>query len=218
LNITSAAVVPCLPTILLVDDDFVCRSKLCEQLTQMDYKVIVAKDGESAWGILAIPERARAITLIITDIRMPLMDGLELIEKTRARMPEMPIVVLTAYDDNEIVKKALRLGAKDFFEKPVKDTTGFSNRITAVIKEASWDVRRRLKEVKNHSNSSLEQLTNREKEVLKLTVDGYTSGESSSLLCISRRTVEGYRSSILQKLGLRTSYDLYRFALRAGIV
>lgn len=184
----------------------------------MGYKVIVAKDGESAWGILTTPERVRAITLIITDIRMPFMGGLELIEKTRARIPEMPIVVLTASDDNEVVKKALRLGAKDFFVKPVKDTTGFSNRITAVIEEASWDVRRRLKEVKNHSNSSLDQLTNREKEVLQLTVDGYTSRESSQMLCISRRTVEGHRASILRKLGLRTSYDLYRFALEAGIV
>lgn len=207
--------------ILVADDDFVFRTKLSLVLSSAGYDVVEATDGAQAWELLSLSENRAAFNMVLTDLRMPKLDGMALIEKIKEAMPEMPLIVFTAFGDKKTMKMAIRLGVKDFYEKPLSDIGEFSERVASLLEETTWDLRHRL----TSPNTSKERtrdwsqiLTPREKQILRLTLDGLTSAESAELCFISRRTVEVHRANILRKLGVRSTQALFLFAHENGLI
>ena len=105
---------PASQTILIADDSAAIREVLSELLRQRGYQTIAVTNGAEALQAL----ESKPVDLVLTDVRMPGMGGLNLLEKVQMRMPDIPVVLLTAWPSVEVTVQALRLGARDFLTKP----------------------------------------------------------------------------------------------------
>ncbi len=115
--------------ILIVDDEEVMRSLLEKILKREGYNVIAAEDGQQAVEIL----RKEQVNLVISDMKMPRMDGFELLKHVKQEYPNIGIIIMTAYGDTYTVKDALLLGADEYITKPFK-----SYEISLVVERAYW--------------------------------------------------------------------------------
>ncbi|MCP4755972.1 MAG: response regulator [Proteobacteria bacterium] len=107
--------------ILVIDDNFQVRKMLCSYLEKNNHHVEMAKDGKQGWDIIAAP--GNSFDLIFADIKMPVMNGLELLEKIRKNGYEVPVIIMTGYAVIELTLKAFKLGAYDFLTKPFEFET-----------------------------------------------------------------------------------------------
>jgi FixJ family two-component response regulator len=189
------------PVVHIVEDDAaVCDSLslLCETagLAARCYEspeVFLASDWEAMHGC------------IILDVRLPRMSGLQLHEELRRRGCRLPIVYLTAHGDIPMTVRAMKLGAIDFLTKPV-NATAFVERVRAIVQENTAP---RLAAT-SAAAARLATLTGREREVMRLAVDGYSNKEIGRRLAISFRTVEIHRSRIMRKTACANLLELVR--------
>ncbi len=138
---------------------------------------------------------------IVSDINMPGMNGIELIEALHARCPEWPVIMMTGFGEVTAAIRSFRHGAVHFLQKPFKRTDFLS-----ALGEASEIGKRRQQETQRRQQSRpLERLTKREAEVLGALAEGLQSKTIAWQLGISTRTVEMHRSNILSKLGARNT-------------
>ncbi len=126
--------------LLVVDDDAVVRFVVRDILRAAGYAVDEAVDGQEAWELLE--SEIGAFDAVVSDVRMPRMSGLELVEKVRALAPDLPIVLLTGLGDKETIKMALRLGVNEFVEKPL-DPSQLCERIAELLSGSSTSRERR---------------------------------------------------------------------------
>ncbi|WP_436534791.1 response regulator [Actinoplanes sp. HUAS TT8] len=213
--------------VLLVDDQVLLRAGLRMILENSDDMQVVgeADDGSAAAGLAVTAEP----DVILMDIRMPGVDGLEATRRIRAALPEGPrILILTTFDLDEYVYSALRAGASGFL---LKDTLA-ADLLSAIRVVAKGDaivapsVTRRL--IERHIGTSedplprtvveLEALTEREREVLELIARGLSNAEIGGRLFLTEGTVKGYVSRLLTKLGLRDRVQAVVFAYECGLV
>lgn len=150
---------------------------------------------------------------ILSDLCMPVTNGLELQQALRDRGILLPFVVFTAHGDVQTTRLALKGGAFDFLEKPVDDDV-----LLDVVKNAiSQDLRRRdADDLDRSAHSKLERLTPREREVLDLVAQGLSQREIAAKLDISPRTVEVYKARMMEKLQCRTIADIVKSAIAAA--
>ena len=193
--------------ILLVDDQSIVREGLASLLnTHSDLEVV----GEAENGKIAV-ERSLVLKpdIILMDIRMPVMDGVAAIRTLSQQAPEIKILVLTTFDDDEYVTQAMACGAKGYL---LKDTP--SAELAQAIRAVNLGYTQLgpglfEKAISSHSHtpatipSELAQLTSREKEVLQLIAQGYNNREIARELYIAERTVKNHVNSILRRLNLR---------------
>ncbi len=212
-----------MPTIVLADDhDIVRRGLQSVLMAESDLTIIgEANDGKVT---LELVERLHPDILIV-DIVMPLLDGLEVTRRTVQCSPQTKVVILSMHDDESYVLEALRAGAKGYV---LKGST--STELISAIQEVLADryylsasisqhaIQVYVEKAKDAKLDSYEMLTPREREVLKMTVEGRNSHEIADLLHISPRTVEVHRSNTMRKLNLRTHTDLILFAVRRGLI
>jgi DNA-binding NtrC family response regulator len=118
-------------TILVVDDELMMRRLLDKILSREGYQVITTEDGEKATKIIA----ERHIDLIISDMKMPNMDGFELLRWVKKEHPNIGIIMMTAYGDTYTVKDALLLGADEYITKPFK-----SFEVSLIVERAYWRI------------------------------------------------------------------------------
>ncbi len=118
-------------TILVVDDEPVMRSLLNKILTRDGYMVLVAVGGHEALDILG----RQRVDIVVSDLKMPEMDGLELLRMVKEKYPQIAIIMMTAYGDTYTVKDALLLGADEYITKPFK-----SFEISLVVERAYWRI------------------------------------------------------------------------------
>jgi CheY-like chemotaxis protein len=116
-------------TVLIVDDELMARKLIEKILVRDGYHVAQAENGEAALEIL----EQTPIDIIVSDIRMPVMDGYGLLKAVKARYPAIPVIIITAYGDTYSVKDALLLGADEYVTKPFK-----SHEITLVVERTYW--------------------------------------------------------------------------------
>jgi DNA-binding NarL/FixJ family response regulator len=193
--------------ILLVDDQSIVREGLASLLsTQPDLAIV----GEAENGKIAI-EKAIALKpdIILMDIRMPIMDGIAAIKILAQQAPEINILVLTTFDEDELVSQAMSWGAKGYL---LKDTP--SAELAQGIRSVNLGYtqlgpglfEKTFNAHAHHSvtiPSELAELTSREKEVLQLIAQGYNNKEIAAELYITERTVKNHGHSILRRLHLR---------------
>jgi len=163
---------------------------------------------------------------VLMDIAMPLMDGFEATRRIRREFPRTKVLVLTQYDDKEYVFPVLKAGASGFISK-VAASSELALGIRSVYRGDSFlspQVAKLLVEDYQYGVSGrvmhdpYEQLTDRERDVLKLLVEGHTTREVADKLVISPKTVEGHKTNLMAKLGIHTRIDLVKYALRKGII
>lgn len=193
-------------TIYVVDDDQDVRDSLKVLLEFADYNVRVF---ESAVKFLAI-DLQNVTGCLIVDIRMPDMDGLELQEELLKRKIDLPVIVITGHGDVPLAVRAMRAGAVDFLEKPFREEA-----LLESIQRAFQHKPKKSDAKDTEISARLEGLTEREKEVLTLVVEGHTNKEVARLLDISPRTVDIHRAHVMEKMHAKTLADLVRMALSA---
>jgi DNA-binding NarL/FixJ family response regulator len=206
--------------VLLVDDHAIVRDGLKTLLeAQPDLRVV----GEAGNGRDAVAAAAQLKPdVVVMDISMPDMNGVEAARRVRAARPETHVVMLSMHGNAEHVYRALEAGATGYL---LKESAGAE--LVAAIR-AVHAGRRYLTEKVNElviagylgerrAASPLESLSRRERDILQHIVDGRTNREAAGLLHISVKTVETYRSRMMQKLGIRDVTELVKFAVAHGL-
>ena len=210
--------------ILLADDHTVVRKGLRLLLeTQPGFTVIAdAADGREA---VAMAEKL-APDVVVMDVAMPTLNGIEAARQITARQPQTAVVFLSMHSDEGYVLKALKAGARAYL---LKDSAEYDliNAVKAVSEGKAFfspaiskmlveDYMRQMRE--RAVEDSYELLTTREREVLQLLAEGKNNKEVANVLNLSLYTVETHRSNIFQKLNLHSGAELILYAVRKGVI
>ena len=193
-------------TVYIVDDDEAVRDSLRWLLEANSYRVRAYSSAES---FLAEYDEQQAGVLIV-DVRMPGMSGLELQEHLIARKSPMPIVFITGHGDIPMAISTMKKGAVDFLEKPF-DETALREIVSRMFEQANQRLSQ-AKAVRQHE-AMLARLTTREQQVLERIVAGRLNKQIADDLGISIKTVEAHRANIMEKLQVTTVADLMKVAL-----
>lgn len=190
-------------TIYVVDDDEAMRDSMTWLLEGEGYQVACFDSGESylsAW-------RDSMRGCLILDVRMPEMSGLELHEKLDSHGSQLPIIFVTGHGDVPMAVAALQRGACDFIEKPFHNEELLSRIERALELDKQLATRRKRDDAISHR---LDQLTQREREVMNLVVVGKLNKQIADELNISMKTVEAHRARVMEKMGVRTLAELVK--------
>jgi RNA polymerase sigma factor (sigma-70 family) len=198
------------PIVFVVDDDLAVRTGVTSVIEAAGLQV---SSFDSAEGFLAEfdPEQAGCI---LVDIRLPRMTGTELHAELIARGVKQPVIFCTAHGDVATSVRALHAGAFDFLEKPVEGALLLERVRAALATDAQ---RHKADHDRKNLEARLARLTPRERTVMELVVQGHSSKEIATALGISHRTVEVYRSRIMEKLRVPTLLQLAIFAEACGL-
>ena len=189
--------------IFFVDDDDTVNKIISETLEDLDYKVTCFTDAGDCIKNL----QGEKCDLLITDLRLPEMDGIELLRRVKLLAPWVPVVILTGYGDVPTAVECIKAGAVDFIEKPL-DKGNLIGKVKSVLQE-------------NGNGAEVPpggSLTWAEKRVVKLVVDGKSSKDIARLLNRSKRTVDVHRANAMRKLGAENLIDLVKRASEMGLV
>ena len=206
--------------VLIVDDHALLREGIRSLLASHDDLEVV---GEAADGREAI-EKTRELmpNVVLMDIAMPLMDGLEATRRISGDNPEVKVIILTQYDKKEYLLSGLKSGACGCLPKKV-----LAHELVAAIRVThSGDAflhpsvaKLVIEDYLQHvQHDAYDGLTRREREILKLVAEGHTNREIASLLGISVRTVLGHRTNVMEKLDIHNRTELIKYAIRKGLI
>jgi len=197
--------------VYVIDDDEAMRDSLNFLLDSANYKVTLF---ETAMKFLdALP--GLEFGCVVSDVRMPGIDGIELLKRMKAGHTTFPIVIMTGHGDVPLAVEAMKLGAVDFLEKPFED-----DRLIAMIEMAIREAApaARSEAVTQDMAARIASLSPRERQVM----DGLIAGLSNKLIArdydISPRTIEVYRANVMTKMQANSLSELVRLAMRAGLL
>jgi DNA-binding NarL/FixJ family response regulator len=211
--------------VIVAEDQTIVREGLVRLLGDAPDVMVVgdAANGRDALGLI----RQVRPTVALLDIRMPILDGLEVTRLAHAEIPEVAILILTFFEDPELFFEAIRAGAAGYLLK----TVGKDELLRAVRALAAGEVylhprvaRQLVDRVRAEEDASPSPvtsyalLTDREREVLRGIAEGLSNRAIASKLYLSPSTVQTHRAHLLAKLGLSSTADLVRFAVRIGLV
>jgi len=208
--------------VLIADDHTLVRESLVGLLQSEGDVLVVAQASDG----LETVEKAIATRpdVVVTDISMPRLNGIEVVRRLREALPETRVLVLTMHQEDEYVLQAVRVGAAGYM---VKDSAA-SELLTAVRAlhagrgyfgpQAAKALAEQLQHPERDLGDPYGQLTTREREVFHLLAEGLTTKEIARQLGISTKTAENHRARVLAKLGVRNTAELVRYALRKGLL
>lgn len=209
--------------VLLVDDHRILREGIRALLVDEPDIVVVGEAGDGEEAVARVD--ALRPDVVLMDMVMPRVNGVEATRRIRQRHPDVRVLILSMYDDDEYVQQGIAAGAAGYLLKGTA-ADDLVLAIREVHKGASFlhpSVAAKLiddyvRRVRGGVEAAGEPLTAREQEVLKLIAEGHTNQEIADLLCISRKTVESHRANIMRKLDLHDVTDLVKYALRKGLI
>jgi len=212
--------------VVIVDDNTLLREGLCLMINSDEKLEVAAEADDGLSAVRTILGLKTPPDLILMDLSMPRMDGLSAIKEIMRQMPESKILTLTIHDTDQFILDCFKAGVSGYC---LKDATQeeLLNAIHQVLSGKTYinpgiadkilvgylEGKKTLKK-----ETEMDSLTQREKEVLKLVAEGYTSKKVADFLCISPKTVERHRSNIMNKLDLHNVSELTSFAINQGIV
>ena len=198
--------------LLIVDDEKLTREGILKTLPLEKlgiHQTFLADDGIHGLKI-ALKEKP---DLILTDVRMPRMSGLELQDKMQELGIDLPIIFISGHGDIDMAVRTLKQGAVDFLQKPVDD----QRLLTAIGNAVMKNLNHRRTEIElSDFRKSLEQLTQREREVIRMVAQGMSNKQVAESLGISEKTVQVHRGSAYRKLDLHNAAEIARLLLRSG--
>ncbi|MDH3541845.1 MAG: response regulator transcription factor [Desulfobulbaceae bacterium] len=210
--------------ILLADDHTIVRQGLARLLEeQPDLKIV----GEAINGQAAVDKALELVPdIIIMDIAMPLLNGIEAAKRVRKSLPDCKILILSMYSHEHYIHQLLETGISGYLLKDssgqdiikaikaaMKNETFLSPSISLKVKESYLSPQK-----KNTREDRYESLSNREREVFQHIAEGFSTKQITEMLCISTSTVKSHRANIMEKLGLTSPVQLGRFAIKLGLV
>jgi len=209
--------------VLVVDDEEFLRSIVRERLEIAGYSVEEASNGSEALGML---ESTGPYSVLLTDIRMPVMDGIAATRELAKRGTSTRVLILTMHSEDEYLVALLEAGAAGYLVKNAADRE-LVDAVRAVAAGDSYvqpsaaltlarNVSRRAKHADEREQYN--QLSERERDVLVHVAGGYSASEIGERLFISPKTVETYKQRITEKLGLSHRADYVQFCLRLGLL
>ena len=195
----------------VIDDDEAIRQSLAFLLQAAKLEV---KTYSTALAFLdALPDAASGC--VITDVRMPVMSGVDLLRRLKELKIGVPVIVITGHGDVALAVEAMKVGAVDFLEKPFDDDVLLAS-VQSALKRQDGETRRHTERLEIEGR--LAGLSNRERDVLGGLVAGRANKQIAFDLGISPRTVEIYRANLMNKMKAGSLSDLVRMALIVGIV
>jgi len=198
--------------VCVVDDDERVRIALARLLKSAGYRTRMFPSAQAL--LTDASSFNETVTVVLTDLCMPGMDGMALAKRLAAAPVPPPIVFLTAHGDVPATARAMKDGAVDFLEKPVREEDLFDALGRAAARSREQIVRlHRLGELQER----YAKLTLRERQVFSLVVSGMINKEVAWELGISEKTIKVHRARVVQKMGARSLPDLVRMAGRLGI-
>ena len=209
--------------VLVVDDHTIVRDGICALLALVGDMEVVGEAGNGSEALKMV--KALEPDVVLMDIAMPIMGGLEATRRIRKEFPRTRVIALTQHDDKEFVFPVIEAGASGFISK-VAASFELASGIRSVCRGDSYlspTVAKVLVENYQHrgsrdSHDPYYQLTERERDVLQLVAEGHTTQEIADLLVVSPKTVEGHKTNLMAKLGIHNRIDLVKYALRKGII
>ncbi len=209
--------------VLIADDHTIVRSGV-RLLLQAEADIEVVGEALNGDEAVALAESLRP-DVVLMDIAMPGMDGLEATRQIKARFPEMHVLVLTMHRSDEYFFEMLKAGASGYVLKGA-ETNELIGAIRAVArgevflyptmaKQLLQDYLNRLKEGAGLPQSTL---TPREREILRLLAEGYSNKEIAERLIVSPSTIHSHRTNLMRKLNLSSRHDLIRYARERGLI
>jgi len=210
--------------VLIADDHTLVRDGIRSMLTLVANVEVV---GEATNGREAVEKTKQlAPDVILMDLAMPIMSGLDAIRRIRREFPGTKVLALTQYDDSEYVVPVIEAGARGFVTK----MAAFSELATAIQAVYNGDsflspsaAAALVEECQQKTTAEGEKdpyqlLTDRERETLKLVVEGHTTREIADMLVVSPKTIEWYKTSLMKKLNIHNRTDLIKFAIRKRLI
>jgi DNA-binding NarL/FixJ family response regulator len=210
--------------VLIADDHTLVRQGIRSLLAlTADIEIV----GEAADGREAIGKvRQLAPDVVLMDLAMPKMGGLEATRRIRREFPATKVLAVTQYDDSEYVIPVIEAGARGFVTK-MASPLELASAIQAVYRGDSFlspsaaailVEECQLKTDSEGEKDSYQLLTDRERETLKLIAEGHTAREIAEVLVVSPKTVEWYKTNLMRKLNLHNTADLIKYAIRKRVV
>lgn len=210
--------------VLIVDDHTLVRDGIRALLALVaDIEVV----GEASNGKEALVKTEQlAPDVVLMDLAMPIMGGLEATRRIRREFPRIRVLALTQYDDSEYVIPIIEAGACGFVTK-MAAFSELASAIQAAYRGESYlspsAAAALVEECQQKITADGEQdpyqlLTDREREVLKLVVEGHTAREIAEMLVVSPKTVDWYKTSLMNKLNIHNRTDLIKFAIRKRVI
>jgi DNA-binding NarL/FixJ family response regulator len=209
--------------VLIVDDHAILREGIRALLALSKDMEVVGEAGDGQTGI----DRARELQpdVVLMDIAMPGLDGLEATRRIKDRHRNVKVLILTQHENREYVFPILKAGADGYVLKKAAGTElisairavheGGTFLYPSVAKTVVEDYLRPDGTISERRHS---KLTDREIEVLKLVAEGRSNQEIADLLCLSVKTVTGHRTNIMEKLDLHSRTELVKYAIRTGLI
>ncbi len=197
------------PAVFVVDDDAEIRETMRDMLEMNGYRTEIFTDGASFLNTQS-PDQSGCL---LVDARMPGLGGLDLIERMAELQPSLPVIMMTAYGDIGMAVTAMKAGALDFLQKPVRQDE-LLDCIERALKHSAD--RPREPAHRKAAAAKIESLTPRQSEILQLVLAGAASKNIAADLHISQRTVDNHRAAIMRKVGAKSLSALIRVALAAG--
>jgi DNA-binding NarL/FixJ family response regulator len=209
--------------ILLADDHTILRDGIRSLLEDEPDMIVVgeAEDGRSAVKLACqlLPD------VVLMDIAMPLLNGLEATRRIKHSSPQVKILIMTMYENEEYIRQALASGAmgyilKDATARELLDAIHTIQRGEAVLSPAITRlvIENYLRWGDLQEDDTSDGLSPREREVLQLIAEGYTSKQIAEILCISIKTVQAHRANLMSKLHLHDRADLIKYAIQRKII
>jgi two-component system response regulator NreC len=209
-------------SVLVADDHGIVREGLRRMLeAEPDFEVAgEARDGREV--LQQVEEHKPEV--VVLDISMPRLGGLETLERLRTKHPDVKVILLSVHGDAPFIQSAISLGADGYVLKNGR-AAEIVTAIHAVTKGGSYfspvvarEIVEQLRTPQARSNEPFSVLSTREREVLHFIAEGMSAKEVASELSISTKTVEAHRTSLMRKLGVRKATELVRYALRHGLI
>lgn len=208
--------------ILIADDHAIMREGVRALLEIHEDMDVIGEAGDGREAVAQVSELTPDIILL--DISMPFMDGLEATRRIRKANPNTSVLILTQHEDKEYVLSAVKAGAAGCISKKAVSSELVSA-IRAIYRGGSFlypPVAKLLIEDylqrTDGETDPYERLTDREREVLQLVAEGRTNQEIADLLVLSMKTVLGHRAKIMEKLDIHSRTDLIKYAIRRGLI
>lgn len=205
--------------VIIVDDHIIFRKGLYTILNEIDFVKVVgeASNGNELLDLL----KKQDTDVILMDIKMPVMDGIEATKKVTAKYPGIKVIALTMFEEISYFNKMIEAGASGFL---LKKTTSeeLEKAINLVLIDESYFSEEFMSSLNIHLKPKQKDpsisLTEREQEVLELICKGFSNVEIAGKLGVSSRTVDGFRAKLFEKTGAKNAPNLVMFAIKYGLV